>query len=94
MPVVLRIGPWSHGECREGGWRHFTIAPKPDRRLGYLDARFGTEYGAVEVSWWYDTEEKLHLRYSIPEGSSAKVILPNGRTLESAAGSFERVLVF
>ena len=71
----------------EGGWRHFVLAPEPDARLGRLKATYRTDFGTIESAWEYGTDGVCRFRFTVPEGATATVRLPDGRTFEAAPGT-------
>lgn len=73
----------------EPGFRHIIMKPLPDRRLGYLDARFDSAAGMIRSSWKYEGDSWIW-EFTIPEGSTASVTLP-GETaaVEYQAGSYK-----
>ena len=59
------------------GFRHIIMKPVPDRRLGFLKASYKSAAGLITSEWKYDGDIwKWH--FSIPEGSTAIVFLPDG----------------
>lgn len=60
------------------GYRHITIEPTPDKRLGYLKADVETRMGRIE-SYWYYKDNKIYYEFVIPEGTVAEIALPNGK---------------
>ena len=71
----------------EGGWRHFVLAPEPDARLGRLKATYRTDFGTIESAWEYGTDGVCRFRFTVPDGTTATVRLPDGRTFEAAPGT-------
>ena len=70
------------------GFRHIIMRPVPDRRLGHLDAEFRSPAGIIKSSWRYDGD-RCTWRFTIPQGTTATVILP-GQTeqREYKSGSY------
>ncbi len=66
------------------GYERVAIAPKPDARLGWLEASVETKYGTVFSGWYYETEG---LRYEIRTPVEAEVTV-NGETNTLAPGSY------
>ena len=71
----------------EGGWRHFVLAPEPDARLGRLKATYRTDFGTIESAWEYGADGVCRFRFTVPDGATATVRLPDGRTFEAAPGT-------
>ena len=74
-----------------GGFKHFTLAPIPDARMGKVDAAFDSPYGEIRSAWAYDQDGKWSWTFTIPANTSATVKLPNGSVEELAAGTYTRV---
>ena len=59
------------------GFKHIRLAPVPDKRLGHLEAEYNSAAGLVKSAWRYEGD-KWTWDFTIPEGTSATVILPDG----------------
>ncbi|MBP5790865.1 MAG: DUF2135 domain-containing protein, partial [Kiritimatiellae bacterium] len=59
----------------DGGWKNFTIAPKPDKRLGSCRVEFDGGYGKIVSEWHFEGDE-LKFSYSVPSGTVANVVSP------------------
>ncbi|MBO7207792.1 MAG: glycosyl hydrolase family 18, partial [Kiritimatiellae bacterium] len=57
------------------GFKKIIMAPKPDRRLGYIKAEYKSAAGLIKSAWRYEGEKWIW-DFTIPEGSSALVTLP------------------
>ncbi len=68
------------------GWRHFILAPKPDRRMGHVTAQFDSPYGLIESAWAYEKGGTWNWRVRVPPNTTATVEMPNGERREVAAG--------
>ncbi|MCR5753005.1 MAG: glycoside hydrolase family 78 protein [Kiritimatiellae bacterium] len=68
------------------GWRHFVLAPKPDRRIGKVAAHFDSPYGRIESSWSYQDDGSWKWRVTVPPNTTATVETPDGARREVAAG--------
>ena len=70
------------------GFRNIVMAPKPDRRLGYVKAEYKTAYGVVKSAWRYEGEKWIW-NFTIPEGATADVTLPGDSVAKRyAAGAY------
>ena len=65
-----------------------TIAPHPHPSLGYAKAEWDSPYGRIGSAWHYE-EDICHYSVTIPEGLTAKVILPDGREELLSAGEHQ-----
>ena len=59
-------------------YKEVTIAPHPDKRLGFADAAIDTRNGTVR-SYWYYKGDTVYYEFEIPTGVTAYVTLPSGR---------------
>ena len=72
------------------GFEHFILRPEPDptgqmtHARGHLDTRFGR----IESSWQTDDDGSVHYEFTIPQGTTATLILPNKRMQELKAGKY------
>ena len=69
------------------GYRHFRIAPQPGGNLTSAEAVHDSPYGRIESSWHIDGE-RFRLTVTVPRGTTAEVVLPNGTRVEQAPGTF------
>ena len=68
---VLGIRP----DDSEPAYRRFTLAPRPDKRLGYAEGSVRTQNGEVTSSWKYDGDSVTY-SFDVPDGTVAEVLLP------------------
>lgn len=59
------------------GFRHIVMRPLPDKRLGSLSAEYRSAAGLITSAWRYEGERWVW-DFSIPEGATASVTLPDG----------------
>ncbi len=64
------------------GFRHATIAPKPDKSLQWAKARYRSAAGLYESGWCIDEAGQLTIKIVIPFNASAKVVLPKANKSE------------
>ena len=57
------------------GFKNVIMAPKPDRRLGFVKASYRSAAGLVKSAWRYEGEKWIW-DFTIPEGATASVTLP------------------
>ena len=76
----------------EGGFRHFTLAPVPDRRMGRVDAAYKSAYGTIRSAWSYGDDGRCIWRFTVPANTTATVRLPGGMVEELPAGTYVRSL--
>jgi alpha-L-rhamnosidase len=59
------------------GYRRFRIEPRPGGGITWAQARHDSPYGAIECAWRIERDE-LELSVTVPPGTSAEVVLPDG----------------
>ena len=76
----------------EPGFKHIIFAPVPDKRLGSLDASYQSAAGLIKSSWRYEGDRWIW-EFTVPEGATATVTLPDGSEPEEyAAGTYTVVI--
>ena len=70
------------------GFKHFILAPVPDRRVGNVSAEYNSAYGAIRSSWAYGENGTWTWAFTIPANTTASVTVPGGETKEYSAGSY------
>ncbi len=68
-------------------YRTATVAPHPDRRLGFADASIDTRNGLLRVHWYYK-EASVCYEIDVPQNISVTFILPSGKTSLLTAGNY------
>ena len=81
--VAVGIKP---SEC-DVAYKSVSIAPHPDKRLGFADASIDTRNGKIRVHWYYKAE-KVYYEIDIPEGVTANLTLPSGTAYTLNGGSY------
>ena len=69
------------------GFRNIIMAPKPDRRLGYVRAEYRSAAGLIKSAWRYEGERWIW-EFSVPDGATATVTVPGESPKSYAAGSY------
>ena len=87
---------WMYGSMagiragEEGGYRRFVLAPRPDRRIGNVDAAFMSPYGEIKSAWRYDGGRWIW-KFTVPANTTAVVTVPGYEPKEYPAGTYEVV---
>ncbi len=86
------VGDWLYGAIAgiridEAGYKRVTIAPKPDKRLGFVDCSIETPYGVLESNWYYK-DERVCFEFSVPPKVSATIVPPNGSHYSVGSGRY------
>ena len=69
------------------GFKNVIMAPKPDRRLGYVKAEYRSAAGLIRSAWRYEGEKWIW-EFTVPEGATATVTVPGEQPTPYAAGSY------
>lgn len=90
------VGDWLYkvaaGICIEkAGYEAVALKPVPDKRLGNVNCSVETPNGRLESRWYYKGDE-IHFEFSVPNGTAATVILPNGENYKVASGRYHFTL--
>lgn len=76
------------------GWKTFSVTPPTWSGLSQAEAQFDSPSGSISASWHYG-DGQLHVRISVPEGTSAVVNLPQESiALRPGTHSLSRILDF
>ena len=70
----------------EPGFAKFEVRPRPPSALGFVCARIPTPHGEISVEWRRCGREGLTLRVSVPKGTVAVVVMPDGSMREVDVG--------
>jgi alpha-L-rhamnosidase len=68
------------------GYRHFRVAPRPGGGLTWAEAAHDSPYGRIESSWRIDGDT-FRLTATVPPGTTAEVVLPDGTRHEQGPGT-------
>ena len=70
------------------GFANIIMAPKPDRRLGFVKASYQSAAGLVTSAWRYEGEKWIW-EFTIPDGATASVTLPgSNETRQYTSGTY------
>ena len=76
-------------DASDPGFKTIIMKPVPDKRLGWVDAKYQSSAGLIKSSWKYQGDTWIW-NISIPEGSCALVSLPGEtETVRYEAGDYE-----
>ena len=88
------VGDWIYGEIcgvniAEGGagYRTMLLTPHPIRRLGFAKCALDTVRGRVESHWYY-SGDRVNFEFTVPAGTEATILLPDGRRETVTGGSY------
>jgi alpha-L-rhamnosidase len=62
-------------DAENPGFKTIIMAPKTDRRLGFVRASYKSAAGLIKSEWRYEGTKWIW-RFTIPEGTTAKVTIP------------------
>ena len=69
------------------GFKNVIMAPKPDRRLGFVKAEYRSATGLIKSAWHYE-DEKWIWEFTVPKGATATVTVPGELHRFYTAGSY------
>jgi len=70
------------------GFRTIVMKPVPDKRLGYVKARYDSAAGEIRSEWSYEGDTWIW-EFTVPDGAKALVTLPGEEeAIEYASGSY------
>ena len=78
-------------DVAQPGFRHFFLAPHPDKRLGFIGMSYRSAAGLIEASWRYGEKDAITYAFRIPEGATATLTLPGEKSVELKPGVYEYV---
>jgi alpha-L-rhamnosidase len=67
-------------------YRRFRVAPQPGGGLTWAEAVHDSPYGRIESAWHID-DGRFRLTVTVPPGSAAEVVLPDGSLSEVGPGT-------
>jgi alpha-L-rhamnosidase len=79
-------------DTKNPGFKHFILAPVPDKRIGKVNCVFKSPYGDITSAWKYEADGTWKWNIIIPPNTSATVKLPGGKEEEFLSGSYEFAL--
>jgi alpha-L-rhamnosidase len=67
-------------------YRRFRVAPRPGGRITWAEAVHDSPFGRIESAWHTD-DAQLRLTVTVPPGTTAEVVLPDGSRRDQAPGT-------
>ena len=67
------------------GFERFEVRPHPPRALSYVETQIPTPHGNVKVKWTKHNG-RFNLAVFVPNGTSARVVMPSGKVENVAKG--------
>ena len=92
------VGQWLINRClgierdeAKPGFQHFILRPEPDStgKMTYARGHLDTRYGRIESSWQRNSDGTVNYAFTIPEGTSATLLLPNQPAIELESGTYQ-----
>ena len=86
------VAEWMYGvicgvQQTEAGYKRIRLAPVPDKRLGFAKCAIETVSGRIESHWYYKSD-RIAFEFTVPEGVTAEIVLPDGYTETVGGGSY------
>jgi alpha-L-rhamnosidase len=69
----------------EPGYRRFRVAPRPSAEIEWAEAHHDSPYGRIDVRWEQHGQQ-LDVHVGVPPGTTADVILPDGKARTFTSG--------
>jgi alpha-L-rhamnosidase len=69
----------------EPGYRHFRVAPQPGGGVTWAETHHDSPHGRIDVRW-EQHDDRLDVVVTVPAGTTAEVVLPDGDTRTLTAG--------
>ncbi|MEW1837257.1 family 78 glycoside hydrolase catalytic domain [Nonomuraea angiospora] len=69
------------------GYRRFTVRPLPGGGLTRAETTLDTPYGTARSAWRVDADGGFELTVTVPAGTEAEVVLPDGRAFHARPGT-------
>lgn len=66
-------------------YREITVEPHPNKCLGFIDTSIESRNGTIRMHWYYKGES-VYYELEIPEGVTAHLTLPSGKTATLQGG--------
>ena len=91
------VGQWLINRClgierdeQHPGFGHFILRPEvdPTGQMTYASGHLDTRYGRIESSWKVQDDGTTNYFFTIPEGTSATLLLPGKTPMELKAGKY------
>ncbi|WP_436777617.1 family 78 glycoside hydrolase catalytic domain [Yinghuangia sp. YIM S09857] len=83
---VAGIRPPADPDPHTAGYRRFRIAPMPGGELAWAEAQLDSPYGVIASAWRIE-DGRFTLTVTVPPGTEAEVLLPDGRTFHATPGT-------
>ncbi|MBQ0032783.1 MAG: family 78 glycoside hydrolase catalytic domain, partial [bacterium] len=85
---VYRTAAGIAADPEKPGFKNIIMAPKPDRRLGYVKAEYKSRAGLIKGAWRYEGPRWI-CAFTVPAGATATVTLPGASEAKAySAGSY------
>lgn len=93
VDALIIAGITPDESCVESaGFRHFYLKPLFLKQFDQIDCSYRSISGMICSSWKRE-REKVLWQYTIPCGSSAAVLLPDGTVLEEQSGNYKKEII-
>lgn len=86
------VGDWMYGviagiKTDKAGYDKVTLAPQTCRSLGFVKCSVDTAHGRLESNWYYK-KDRICFEFTVPQGTEADIVLPNGYTERVSSGVY------
>lgn len=86
------VADWMYGkicgvQIVEAGYKTIRLEPHPCERLGFAKCAIDTVAGRLESHWYY-MNDRICFEFTVPNGSTAEIVLPNGHRETVGGGNY------
>ncbi len=74
----------------EPGYRRFRVAPRPGGEITSARTHHDSPHGRIEISWQLTDAERGGVTITVPGGTAAELVLPDGTTEVLLSGTHQR----
>ena len=72
------------------GFEHFFLQPMPAGDLAWAKAEHRSPSGLIRAAWERKPDGRFTARFTVPQGSTATIVLPDGRREDVGPGAHDR----
>lgn len=92
------VGQWLINRClgierdeEHPGFRHFYLCPVPDPtgQMTHASGHYDSPFGRIESSWHRQSDGTFRYRFTVPQGTTATLLLPGRPAQELHPGAYQ-----
>ena len=74
------------------GYEKITVAPNPDKRLGFAKGSIESRQGKIQSYWRYLPDGRVRYEITVPAGTKAAVRLPGKQTVSVSGQTYVAIV--